>query len=518
MTGNFFRNMVFEMRHLDTQVLQEEIRTASENVPTQADRTSLHATNSDYAGNPEVQGHCPQETFSLSFSFEELTGVDVEEPVRHSNSGWQPQRTPSLSSINSLESSNGLTRLTDKQQAEYRDAYKEYIAQMAQLDGPSSSTAAITDESNLSMSHGAGQFFMGKGATSFQTSSEQDAEQKQHDDKKSFAADASLLDPITEEDEKPDPSTIKLLSRKEFSDRVNIFQGTDLTMKGLHYKKLPSEQDESHQEEADYTPLLKDGTVKEKSEKQMNSTDHENAAAKSLIKSNEYLSDAMLDKKDSSDSGVRSNESTPNHSLRDEMEDSQLEKTNLIELEDDPSKDKRGIPNSLSGLQDPSIARMSICSEDKKSPTGSTSECSLIASSPEESWPVSQKAFNVTNMNRTASTETLNNNSNTSRLQNADEDETKEFLETAGDPEHLGKNASRVVHPTPGSAMSKVPVQNDMYAASFKNDNLRGLGVKRCLASKVPSNFIKHTKSSTSSELRVVGPSDSYGEERESIL
>ncbi|XP_032877524.1 kinase D-interacting substrate of 220 kDa isoform X5 [Amblyraja radiata] len=512
-----FRNMVFEMRHLDTQVLQEEIRTAGENVPAQADRTSLHATNSDYAGNPEVQGHCPQETFSLSFSFEELTGVDVEEPVRHSNSGLQPQRTPSLSSINSLESSNDLTRLTDKQQAEYRDAYKEYIAQMAQLDGPSNSTAAITDESNLSMSHGAGQFFMGKGATSFQTSSEQDAEQKQHDDKKSFA-DASLLDPITEEDEKPDPSTIKLLSRKESSDRVNIFQGTDLTMKGLHYKKLPSEQDESHQEEADYTPLLKDRTVKEKSEKQMNSTDHENAAAKSLIKSNEYLSDAMLDKKDSSDSGVRSNESTPNHSLRDEMEDSQLEKTNLIELEDDPSKDKRGIPNSLSGLQDPSIARMSICSEDKKSPTGSTSECSLIASSPEENWPVSQKAFNVTNMNRTASTETLNNNSNTSRLQNADEDETKEFLETAGDPEHLGKNASRVVHPTPGSAMSKVPVQNDMYAASFKNDNLRGLGVKRCLASKIPSNFIKHTKSSTSSELRVVGPSDSYGEERESIL
>ncbi|XP_078255352.1 kinase D-interacting substrate of 220 kDa B isoform X4 [Rhinoraja longicauda] len=512
-----FRNMVFEMRHLDTQVLQEEIRAADENVPAQADRTSLHATNSDYAGNPEVQGNCPQETFSLSFSFEELTGVDVEEPVRHSNSGWQPQRTPSLSSINSLESSNGLTRLTDKQQAEYRDAYTEYIAQMAQLDGPSSSTAAITDESNLSMSHVAGQFFMGKGATSFQTSSEQDAEQKQHDDKKSFA-DASLLDPITEEDEKPDPSTIKLLSRKESSDRVNIFQGTDLTMKGLHYKKLLSEEDESGQEEADYTPLLKDGTVKEKSEKQTNSTDHENAAAKSLIKSKEYLSDAMLDKKDSSDSGVRSNESTPNHSLRDEMEDSQLEKTNLIELEDDPSKDKRGIPNSLSGLQDPSIARMSICSEDKKSPTGSTSECSLIASSPEENWAVSQKAFNVTNMNRTASTETLNNNSNTSRLQNADEDETKEFLETAGDPEHLGKNASRVVHPTPGSALSKVPVQNDMYAASFKNDNLRGLGVKRCLASKVPSNFIKHTKSSTSSERRVVSPSDSYGEERESIL
>ncbi|XP_062894098.1 kinase D-interacting substrate of 220 kDa B isoform X1 [Mobula hypostoma] len=538
-----FRNMVFEMRHLDTQVLQEEMRAAGENVPAQPDRSNLHATNNDFAGNTEVPGHSPQETFSLSFSFEELRAVDIEEPVRHSNSGWQPQRTPSVSSINSLES-NGLSRLTDKQQAEYRDAYKEYIAQMAQLDGPSCSTAAITEESHLSTSHSAGQFFMGQSITTFQSSSEQDGEQKENNDKKSFTgkretvlragksstddhcdypsstvstADPSLLDPITEEDERPDASTIKLLSRKESSDKVMIFQGTDLTIKGLQYRKLPSEEDESGQE-ADYTPLLKDGTTKVKNEKQTNSTDHANAAIKSLIKSKEYLSDAMLDKKDSSDSGVRSSESSPNHSLHDETEDSQLEKTNLIELEDDPSKDKRGIPNSLSGLQDPSVARMSICSEDKKSPSGSTSECSLLASSPEENWPVSHKAYNVTNLNRTASTETLNNNSNASRLQNADENETKEYLETAGDLEHLGKNASQVVHPTPGSAMNKAPVQNDMYSASFKNDNLRGLGMKRCLASKVPSNFIKHTKSSTSTELHVVGPSDSYGEERESIL
>ncbi|XP_069742342.1 kinase D-interacting substrate of 220 kDa-like isoform X1 [Narcine bancroftii] len=540
-----FRNMVFEMRHLDTQVLQEEMKCAGENVPAQVDHSSLHATNNDYAGNSEIPGHSPQETFSLNFSFEELRVVDVEEPVRPSHSGWQPQRTPSLSSINSLESSNGLSRLTDKQQAEYRDAYKEYIAQMAQLDGPSSSTAAIIDESNLSTSHSVGPFFMGKNITSFPTSSEQDAEQKPHDDKKSFTgkretiprggktsandygdyahssvstADASLLDPITEEDEKPDPSTAKLLSQKESSVRVNILQGTDLTIKGLHYRKLPSEEYESGQEEADYTPLLKDGTTKEKNEKQNNSTDHGNAAAKSLTKSKEYLSDAMLDKKDSSDSGVRSNESSPNHSLLDEAEDSQLEKANLIELEEDPSKSKQGIPNSLSGLQDPSVARMSICSEDKKSPTGSTSECSLLASSPEENWPASHRAFNLTNMNRTVSTETLNNNSNTARLQHADGGETKEYLETASNPEHLGKNASRVVQPTPGSAMNKTPVQNDMYVASFKNDNLRGLGVKRGLASKVPSNFIKHTKSSTSSELHVIGPGDSYGEERESIL
>ncbi|XP_067878506.1 kinase D-interacting substrate of 220 kDa-like isoform X2 [Heterodontus francisci] len=542
-----FRNMVFEMRHLDTQVLQEEMRTVGENVPAQNDHSSLHVANSDYAGNSEVPGHSPQEAFSLTFSFEELRAVDLEEPVRHSNSSWQlqPPRTPSPSSINSLESSNDLSRLTDKQQAEYRDAYKEYIAQMAQLDDPSSSTTVSTDKSNLSAPFIPGQFFMGKSVPGapFQTTLEQEAEQKQYD--KSFAgkretgprggkssmsdlgdytsstvstSDTSLLDPITEEDEKPDPSTTKLLSRKKSSDRVHIFQGTDLTLKGLHYRKLPSDEDESGQEEADYNPLLKNGKTEGKNEKQTNSTEHGNEAVRSLIKSKEYLSDAMLDKKDSSDSGVRSSESSPNHSLHDETEDSQLGKTNLIELEDDLSREKRGIPNSLSGLQDPSVARMSICSEDKKSPTGSTSECSLLASSPEENWPVSLKMFNVTNINRTASTETLNNNSNPStRLQNADKDERKEFIETAGDPEHLVKNAPQVPL-TASSAVGKLPVQNDTYAASFKNDNLRGLGIKRGLASKSSSNFIKHAKSSTSSEAHAVGTSDSYGEERESIL
>lgn len=39
-----------------------------------------------------------------------------------------------MSSLNSQESSNDICKLTDKQQAEYRDAYREYIAQMAQLE------------------------------------------------------------------------------------------------------------------------------------------------------------------------------------------------------------------------------------------------------------------------------------------------------------------------------------------------------------------------------------------------
>ncbi|XP_007904661.2 kinase D-interacting substrate of 220 kDa isoform X3 [Callorhinchus milii] len=545
-----FRNMVFELRHLETQAVQEESRTTcdhSNNVQTQNDRSRHLPPNSDQSSNTEVPGSSSQENYCLNFSFEELRAVGIDEPIQHTNPTWQPPRTPSLSSINSQESSNDVSRLTDKQQAEYRDAYKEYIAQMSNIDGPTNSN---TDKSNVTSSHSSGKLFGAKNTTGtpLHPTLEQDSDEKQHEDKKLFSgkrdtvqrggkpsvgdlgdytsstisstSDVSPLDPITEEDEKSDSSMSKLLSKKKSSERMNIFQGADLTRKGLHYQKLPSDEDESGQEESDYIPLLKDGKGKNaegKSEKQANSSESKTEAAKSLIKSKEYLSDGMLDKKDSSDSGVRSNESSPNHSLNDEIEESQREKTNLIQLEDNPSREKRGIPNSLSGLQDPSIARMSICSEDKKSPSGSTSECSLIASSPEENWPVPQKMFNI---NRTASTETLNNNSNpSSRAQNAGEAESKEFMEIADDPEHLENNGSRVIiHPTASSAVGKASAQNDTYAASFKNDNLRGIGVKRVLSSVASSNFIKHSKSTVSSEAHVVGSSDAYGEERESIL
>lgn len=45
-----------------------------------------------------------------------------------------------MSSLNSQESSNDICRLTDKQQAEYRDAYREYISQMSQLEMAGSGT------------------------------------------------------------------------------------------------------------------------------------------------------------------------------------------------------------------------------------------------------------------------------------------------------------------------------------------------------------------------------------------
>ena len=52
----------------------------------------------------------------------------------------QTRRTPSLSSLNSQDSSIEISKLTDKVQAEYRDAYREYIAQMSQLEGGTGSS------------------------------------------------------------------------------------------------------------------------------------------------------------------------------------------------------------------------------------------------------------------------------------------------------------------------------------------------------------------------------------------
>jgi len=140
----------------------------------------------------------------------------------------------------------------------------------------------------------------------------------------------------------------------------------------------------------------------------------------------------------------------------------------------------------LSGLQDPVIARMSICSEDKKSP----SECSLIASSPEENWPACQKAYNL---NRTPSTVTLNNNSAPANRSNQNFDEMEGMRET-----------SQVIL-RPGSSSNPAAIQNE---------NLKSMTHKRGQR----SSYTRLSKDS--SELHAVASSDSagFGEERESIL
>lgn len=367
--------------------------------------------------------------YSFNLSFEELSTLGLDDPARHGNLQWMVQsascllfpvtanrkltssssvlfqggahRTASMTSLNSQESSNDIGKLTDKQQAEYRNAYQEYIAQMAQLEmGGGGGERPVQPQP--------GQFMTSSSEDKSKDGGEQDGRKSFNkrsvgkpavDSTADFASNGDALDPITEEDEKGDHGSSKsLLTRKTSAERGGLFTGAaaDLKLKaggGLRYQKLTSDDEES--EESDNAPLLKDG------KKVLDAKAPGAGGGGSLaLKGKDYLSDAMLDKKDSSDSGVRSNESSPNHSLQDEEADlSQLERTNLIELDEEGAARKRGLPSSLSGLQDPAVTRMSICSED---------QCSLLASSPEESWP-SSKSFNL---NRTPSNVTLNNNTN----------------------------------------------------------------------------------------------------------
>ncbi|XP_053314819.1 kinase D-interacting substrate of 220 kDa [Spea bombifrons] len=497
---HLFRGALQEMRNSEIQMHPEEVRTAVEASRPMVGHSEVSRRS---VPNPELpRAELAGQTYDFSFSFEELNNLGFDDPPRLGSVPWQGKahRTPSLSSLNSQESSIEITKLTDKVQAEYRDAYREYIAHMAQIEGGAGSSTVSGRSSPMS----SGAYYMGQSTSvsSLHSSAEQDkgkdSEPKPEDGRKSFVlkrndvvdytsstvstTDASPLDPITEEDEKSDQSVSKLLPGKKSAERTGLFQGADLKLKGtgLRYQKLPSDEDESGTEESDNTPLLKEGKDKKAdgSAADKKLPDHASDTVRPFIKAKEYLSDAILDKKDSSDSGVRSNESSPNHSLNNEAtDDSQLEKANLIELDEDRYRGKRGIPNSLSGLQDPAIARMSICSEDKKSP----SESSLIASSPEENWPSCQKGYNL---NRTPSTVTLNNNTANQAFNDTGE----------------AKEESPIIV-VPGSS----PVQNE---------NLKRLTQKRGQR----SGYSRLAKDA--SELHTVASSESAGfaEERESIL
>uniref|UniRef100_A0A672ZJP2 Kinase D-interacting substrate of 220 kDa B n=1 Tax=Sphaeramia orbicularis TaxID=375764 RepID=A0A672ZJP2_9TELE len=379
------------------RVLHEEAASEQGSVvggPTETTRRAVappHAGAANTAASP---------MYSFNLSFEELSTVGLDEAPRHGNLQWMggAHRTASMTSLNSQESSNDISKLTDKQQAEYRDAYQEYIAQMAQLEmGGGGGEKPVQPQP--------GQFMTPPDEKS-KDGADQDARKafakrsggKAAADNTDYAPNGDALDPITEEDEKGDHGSSKsLLTRKTSAERGGLFQGAaDLKLKasgGLRYQKLTSDDEES--EESDNAPLLKDGKK---------AVDPKLPGGSLALKGKDYLSDAMLDKKDSSDSGVRSNESSPNHSLQDEEADlSQLERANLIELDEEGVARKRGLPSSLSGLQDPAVARMSICSED---------QCSLLASSPEESW-TSSKTYNL---NRTPSNVTLNNNTNAQQV------------------------------------------------------------------------------------------------------
>ncbi|XP_015230143.1 PREDICTED: kinase D-interacting substrate of 220 kDa-like isoform X7 [Cyprinodon variegatus] len=417
-----FRGMVMEQRHAETQAaLQEECRAASEQ------GSIMHQ------GEPSRRPAGPQrETggFSLSLSFEELSGAGLEEPPRRStNSQWTVtnHHTSSMSSLNSQESSNDICKLTDKQQAEYRDAYREYIAQMAQLE----------------MSGGGGERPVQPHPGQFlQAASAEDKGAKEGaepDGRKPFnkrasksgeltdfasGADAQLLDPISEEDEKLDHS---LSSRTPGSKKKGA---------GSFYHQLPSEEEWGPEEADTTTPLLhKEGRA---------------APPPLLAAKPGLLTDILLDKKDSSDSGMRSSDSSPDASLEESDGGRGLLKPSLIELELEGLVKKRGLlPSRLSGLQDAAVARMSICSD-------APSEASLMASSPDEGWPSDA----VGNLNRSASSTTLNNNSGAGDNTNSNSNNSRQRQEAPLDSGVL------IIHP--GSTTS---------AAAHQNQNLRSISL-----------------------------------------
>ncbi|XP_064860384.1 kinase D-interacting substrate of 220 kDa B-like isoform X4 [Oncorhynchus nerka] len=411
-----FRGMVMEQRNVEGQALQDESRAASEQGSSVV---NMETARHQGQGAPHEVGD-----YILNLSFEELSnmGLSQEEPTqthRETTQHWPmtaTHHTPSMSSLNFQESSNDICKLTDKQQAEYRDAYREYIAQMTQLD-------VAGGGGEKSVQPHLGQFLQYRDARNPEENakdgSEKDGRKPSFPTKRGAKAtdvvDTDVpLDPISEEDEKLDAS-------KAGSSKV---KGP-----GPRYHKVPSNEEEegSGPEESENTPLLNKG----------------GAQAPSIA----------LNKKDSSDSGVRSGESSSDHSLEEVLVEAEEEGVNKLELEG--LVKKRGLlPSSLSGLQDSTITCMSICSE-------ALSEGSPMASSPDETW--FRSSSSVSNLNRTPSTTTLNNNRNSSN--NAATTNTSQDTES-----------STPVLITPGSSTGSTSTTRPVH-----NQNLCGIIHKRPL-------------------------------------
>lgn len=242
------------------------------------------------------------------------------------------------------------------------------------------------------------------------------------------AGDAQPLDPISEEDEKLDHSS---------SSRT---PATKKKGGGALYHKLPNDDDSGPEEADNTTPLLQ--------------RDAAAAAGPGAIKPG-FLSDMGLDKKDSSDSGMRSSDSSSDHSLEESDGDKGPAQRSLLELELEVKK-RVLLPSSLSGLQDAAVARMSICSE-------AASEASLMASSPDDAWPSS--GGGVCNLNRTDSNATLNNNTS---------DATDNSRTTHADLITGSTSPADVVIITPGTGSGTGATT---ATASIHNQNLRSISL-----------------------------------------
>lgn len=243
-------------------------------------------------------------------------------------------------------------------------------------------------------------------------------------------ADSQLLDTISEEDENHSASSRTPGTKKKGASSL--------------YQTLPNDE-ESGPEEADTTtPLLH-------KEASRSSSQHAGPLPKSG-----FLAEISLDKKDSSDSGMRSSNSSSDRSLEEAEGDGEkgAAKRSLMELELEGLVKKRGLlPSSLSGLPDATVARMSICSE-------APSEASLMASSPEEGWtPSGLGNLNAANDNTAFNDNATNDNASISNRQ----------PETTAPPR--GTSLSPVIVITPGSTAAGTTV------ATVHNQNLRSVSV-----------------------------------------
>ncbi len=264
--------------------------------------------------------------------------------------------------------------------------------------------------------------------------------------------DAQLLDPISEEDEKLDHST---------SSRT---PGTRKKGAGALYHKLSNDEDSGPEESDNTTPLLHKEAGAPSS--------HGGSQPTGLLAKPGFLNEILLDKKDSSDSGMRSSDSSSDRSLEEAEGDADSErealKPSLIELELEGLVKKRGLlPSSLSGLQDAAVARMSICSE-------APSEASLMASSPDEGWLSS----GVSNLNRTDSNTTLNNNTSSPNdtTNNTNTNNSHQQPANITGTESTTSSSSMSVSPaviiTPGSSSTA-----NTTAATIHNQNLRTISL-----------------------------------------
>ncbi|XP_035388930.1 kinase D-interacting substrate of 220 kDa B isoform X5 [Electrophorus electricus] len=352
---------VLEQRQAESQALQDECGGGE----TRGAPASLPAA-------PPCDGALH---YNLNLSFEELSTAGLDEPSRQASNHWPAasHKTSSMSSLNSQESSNDISKLTDRQQAEYHSAYQDYISQMAQLEAPGPRAERTAQPLPAYLTSASSEDGAKEGE---QEGRKPKRSPKPGDVMAEHAAGLDVLHPITEEDEKSDSGGA-----------------------APQYRRVLSEEDESGPEDTDATPLLWELQRRQA----WPAGGQRLVPAATAVKG--FALAMALDKKESSDSGMRSSSSSSDPSLQDEESEwaQEEEETHLIELDLDSPVPKCLPPRSLSqGLQeDAAAARMSICSE-------APSEGSLPASSPEENWPTSA----VTNLNRAASNAAQATNNN----------------------------------------------------------------------------------------------------------